>query len=146
MSMLTEFRAFALRGNVIDLAVGVIIGAAFGKIVDALVNDIIMPVISALLGGRLDFTNLFIALGPVPAGVPATYDALKKAGVPLFAYGSFLTVLINFLLLALVIFLLIRQVNRFKGVFDPPAAAPAPTPAETYLKDIRDLLARQARP
>lgn len=146
MSMLTEFRAFALRGNVIDLAVGVIIGAAFGKIVDALVNDIIMPVISALFGGRLDFTNLFIPLGAVPAGVPATYDALKKAGVPLFAYGSFLTVLINFLLLALVIFLLIRQVNRFKGVFDPPAVEPAPTPAETYLKDIRDLLARQTRP
>lgn len=146
MGMLSEFRAFAMRGNVVDLAVGVIIGAAFGKIVDSLVNDIVMPVLSALLGGRLDFTNLFVALGAIPPGVAPTYDALKKAGVPLFAYGSFITVLINFVLLAFVIFLLIKQVNRFKGALDPIAAPdPGPTPTETYLKDIRDLMARQTR-
>ena len=141
ISMLSEFRAFAMRGNVIDLAVGVIIGAAFGKIVDSLVNDIIMPIISALLGGRLDFSNLFFTLGAAPPGVPSTYEALKKAGVPLFAYGNFITVLINFVLLALVIFLLIKQVNRFKSSAEPaPAAPPA---SEVYLREIRDLLARQ---
>ena len=139
MSMLSEFRAFAMRGNVIDLAVGVIIGAAFSKIVDSLVNDLIMPVLSTLLGGRLDFSNLFIALGPVPPGTPATYDALKKAGVPLFAYGSFITVFINFILMAFVIFLLIKQVNRFRRPAE--AAAAAPSASETYLKEIRDLLA-----
>lgn len=141
MGMMSEFRAFAVKGNVIDLAVGVIIGAAFGKIVESLVNDIIMPVISALFGGRLDFTNLFFVLGSIPEGVPRTYDALKKAGVPLFAYGSFVTILINFLLLAFVIFLLVKQVNRWRNVLDPQTAPAAPSASEAYLKDIRDLLA-----
>ena len=141
MGMVSEFRAFAVKGNVIDLAVGVIIGAAFGKIVESLVNDIIMPVISALFGGRLDFTNLFFVLGSIPDGVPRTYDALKKAGVPLFAYGSFVTILINFLLLAFVIFLLVKQVNRWRTVLDPHTAPAPPSASEAYLKDIRDLLA-----
>ena len=100
MSVLKEFRDFAVKGNVIDLAVGVIIGGAFGKIVDSLVNDIVMPVISTLLGGHIDFTNLFIVLGHVPEGIPRTFDALKKAGVPIFAYGNFITISINFILLA----------------------------------------------
>ena len=98
--MMNEFRAFAVRGNVVDLAVGVIIGGAFGKIVDSLVNDIVMPVISILLGGHIDFTNLFLVLGQTPEGVPRTFDALKKAGVPIFAYGNFITISINFILLA----------------------------------------------
>lgn len=152
MGMIKEFRSFAIKGNVVDLAVGVIIGAAFGKIVESLVNDIIMPVFAALFGGRLDFTNLFVALGPVPAGVAPTYEALKKAGVPLFAWGSFLTILLNFLLLAFVIFLLVKQVNRWKSHLDPVEAAAAqaaaeadPPPSEQYLKEIRDLLAERDR-
>ena len=89
MKMLQEFRAFAIKGNVIDLAVGVIIGGAFSKIVDSVVGDVIMPIIAWLIGGKLDFSNLFIVLGHAPENVPMTLDALKKAGVPLFAYGSF---------------------------------------------------------
>jgi len=141
MGMLNEFRTFALKGNVMDLAVGVIIGAAFGKIIDSLVGDLIMPVISALFGGQFDFANLFIVLGPVPAGVPATYDALKKAGVPLFAYGNFITVLINFILLAFVVFMLVRALNRWRDAWNVPAPAAATPPSEVYLKEIRDLLA-----
>ena len=95
MGMLKEFREFAVKGNVVDLAVGVIIGAAFGKIVDSLVNDLIMPVIGTVVG-KLDFSNLFVVLGPVPAGTAQTLDALKKAGVPVFAYGNFITVAVNF--------------------------------------------------
>src|SRR5512140_1648639 len=103
MSFTTEFREFALKGNVMDLAVGVIIGAAFGKIVDSLVKDLIMPVVSRLFGG-LDFSNWFIMLGNPPAGYngPMTYEALTKAGVPLFAYGNFITIVINFIILAFV--------------------------------------------
>ena len=143
MGMVQEFREFAIKGNMIDLAVGVIIGGAFGKIIDSLVGDIIMPVISALFGGKLDFTNMFITLGQVPPGTATTYDALKKAGVPLFAYGSFITILINFLLLALVIFLLVKQVSKWKGALDSGAAAPPPPPSEIYLKEIRDALTKR---
>src|SRR5258705_6384702 len=105
MSMVNEFREFAIKGNVMDLAVGVIIGAAFGKIVDSLVKDLIMPVIGRVVGG-LDFSNLFIPLGSIPAGYsgPMTSEALTKAGVPLFAYGNFITVTINFIILAFVVF------------------------------------------
>jgi len=109
--MMNEFRAFAVRGNVVDLAVGVIIGGAFGKIVDSLVNDIVMPLISSLLGGRIDLTNLFIVLGTVPDNVPRTFDALKKAGIPIFAYGNFITISINFILLAFVIFQMVKFIN-----------------------------------
>ncbi|MCX7272741.1 MAG: large conductance mechanosensitive channel protein MscL [Burkholderiales bacterium] len=143
MSMLSEFKTFALRGNVMDLAVGVIIGAAFGKIVDSMVGDLIMPVIAALLGGKLDFSSLLVPLAQVPAGTAMTLDALKKAGVPVFAYGSFITILVNFIILAFIIFMLVKAINRWQ-VADTPAAEPAPPPAppasEVLLAEIRDLL------
>ena len=136
--MMNEFRAFAVRGNVVDLAVGVIIGGAFGKIVDSLVNDIVMPLISTLLGGRIDFTNLFIVLGTVPENLPRTFDALKKAGIPIFAYGNFLTISINFMLLAFVIFQMIKIINRIRN---EDVALVAKTPENiTLLREIRDLL------
>jgi len=135
-----EFRAFAVKGNVIDLAVGVIIGGAFGKIVDSLVNDIVMPLISSLLGGRIDFTNLFIVLGTVPDNVPRTFDALKKAGVPIFAYGNFITISINFILLAFVIFQMVKIVNKIRLQDEEPKSSP-PTPEDiTLLREIRDSL------
>ncbi len=136
--MMKEFRAFAVRGNVVDLAVGVIIGGAFGKIVDSLVNDIVMPLISTLLGGRIDFTNLFIVLGAVPVNVPRTFDALKKAGIPIFAYGNFITISINFILLAFVIFQMVKIINKIRD--EEPKEAP-PTPEDTViLREIRDIL------
>lgn len=136
--MVKEFRAFAVRGNVIDLAVGVIIGGAFGKIVDSLVNDIMMPLISTLLGGRIDFTNLFIVLGTVPDTVPRTFDALKKAGIPIFAYGNFITISINFILLAFVIFQMVKIINRIRD--EEPKPIP-PTPEDVLLlREIRDSL------
>jgi large conductance mechanosensitive channel len=138
MSMMGEFREFALKGNVIDLAVGVIIGAAFGKIVDSLVKDLIMPVVSRLLGG-LDFSNWFIMLAGPPAGYtgPMTYEALTKAGVPLLAYGNFVTVALNFVILAFVIFLMVRQINRLKRQ-TPPPPPPAPPEEVMLLREIRD--------
>ena len=138
MSVLKEFRDFAVKGNVIDLAVGVIIGGAFGKIVDSMVNDIVMPVISTLLGGHIDFTNLFLVLGSVPEGVTRTFDALKKAGVPIFAYGNFITISINFLLLAFVIFQMVKVVNRIR-LIDAPAPPSAPEEV-VLLREIRDNL------
>ena len=141
MSVLKEFRDFAVKGNVIDLAVGVIIGGAFGKIVDSLVNDIVMPVISSLLGGHIDFTNLFIVLGSAPEGVPRTFDALKKAGVPIFAYGNFITISINFILLAFVIFQMVKVVNKIRIMDAPPAPPTPPTPEDVLLlREIRDSL------
>jgi len=138
MGVLKEFRDFAVKGSVIDLAVGVIIGGAFGKIVDSLVNDIVMPIISTLLGGHIDFTNLFIVLGSVPDNVPKTYDALKKAGVPIFAYGNFITISINFILLAFVIFQMVKVVNKIRVTDAPP---PPPTPEDiVLLREIRDSL------
>ena len=141
MSMLTEFKEFAVKGNVIDLAVGVIIGAAFGKIVDSVVGDLIMPVLGAVIG-KLDFSNLFLVLGSVPAGVATTLDALKKAGVPVFAYGSFITVAVNFAILAFIIFIMIKQINRLKRAEPAPQpAAPAAAPEDvTLLREIRDSL------
>ncbi|ODU61233.1 MAG: large-conductance mechanosensitive channel protein [Comamonadaceae bacterium SCN 68-20] len=143
MSMLKEFREFAVKGNVIDLAVGVIIGGAFGKIVDSVVADLIMPVVG-LVFGKLDFSNLFVVLGTVPEGTARTLDALKKAGVPVFAYGSFITVAVNFLILAFIIFMMIKQINRLKR--EAPAAEPAPEPATpediVLLREIRDSLKR----
>ena len=138
MAVLKEFREFAVKGNVVDLAVGIIIGGAFGKIVDSLVNDIVMPVISSLLGGKIDFTNRFIVLGNVPDGVPRTFDALKKAGIPIFAYGNFITISINFILLAFVIFQMVKVVNRIRAAEAPP---PAVTPEDIILlREIRDSL------
>jgi large conductance mechanosensitive channel len=134
MSMASEFKEFALKGNVVDLAVGVIIGAAFGKIVDSVVNDLIMPLIGKATGG-LDFSNYYIALNGQPAGLPLA-DA-KKAGA-VFAYGNFVTVLISFVILAFIIFLMIKQINRLKRE-DPAAAAPPAPPEEVLLlRQIRD--------
>ena len=141
-NIMKEFRAFAVKGNVIDLAVGVIIGGAFGKIVDSLVNDIVMPLISTLLGGRIDFTNLFIVLGSVPDNVPRTFDALKKAGIPIFAYGNFITISINFILLAFVIFQMVKIVNKIRLQDEEPKPTP-PTPEDIILlREIRDGLKR----
>jgi large conductance mechanosensitive channel len=143
MSLFTEFRSFAVRGNAIDLAVGVIIGAAFGKIIESMVGDLVTPFLSALLGGQLDFTNLYIVLGSIPEGMANNYDTLKKAGVPLFAYGSFITILINFMLMAFAIFMLVRLIGKWKDQLNPPAAPaapPGPTPTETLLAEIRDLM------
>lgn len=138
MSFASEFKAFALKGNVMDLAVGVIIGAAFGKIVDSFVGDIIMPVVGRIFGG-MDFSNLFIKLAEGPAGIPQTYVELKKAGVALLAYGNFLTVAVNFAILALIIFMMVRQVNRLKA--EAPPAAPPATPEDVLLlREIRDQL------
>ncbi len=140
MSFATEFREFAVKGNVIDLAVGVIIGAAFGKIVDSLVKDLIMPIVGWIFGG-LDFSNWFIMLGSPPAGYagPMTYEPLTKAGVPLFAYGNFITIAINFIILAFVIFVMVRQVNRMRR--EAPPASPPPTPDDVLLlREIRDAL------
>ena len=140
MSMMQEFREFAIKGNVIDLAVGVIIGGAFGKIVDSVVSDLILPVVG-LVFGKLDFSNMFVALGEVPAGTALTLDALKKAGVPVFAYGNFITVAVNFLILAFIIFMMVKQINRLKREQPEAAAAPA-EPAEDVLllREIRDSL------
>lgn len=140
MSMGSEFKEFVSHGNVMDLAVGVIIGAAFGKIVDSLVNDIIMPLVGRVFGG-LDFTNMFVKLADGPAGIPQTYDALKKAGVPLLAYGNFITIVLNFLILAFVIFMLVKQVNRLKKA--EPIISPAPVATSEdiiLLREIRDCL------
>ncbi|MBK9445066.1 MAG: large conductance mechanosensitive channel protein MscL [Betaproteobacteria bacterium] len=140
MSMMKEFKEFAVKGNVMDLAVGVIIGGAFGKIVESVVADLIMPIVALILGGRLDFSNMFIILGSVPPGTAQTLDALKKAGVPVLAYGSFLTIAVNFVILAFIIFMMIKQVNRLRP---PPAEAPAEpvTPEDVLLlREIRDSL------
>ncbi|MBV8033723.1 large conductance mechanosensitive channel protein MscL [Roseateles sp.] len=140
MSFFSEFREFAVKGNVVDLAVGVIIGGAFGKIVDSLVGDVIMPVVSKIFGG-LDFSNYFI---PLAGQTASTLAEAKKQGAVL-AYGSFITVSLNFIILAFVIFLMIKQINRLKR---EPAAAPAPaepppTPEDIQLlREIRDSLKR----
>jgi large conductance mechanosensitive channel len=142
MGMLQEFKEFAVKGNAMDLAVGVIIGAAFGKIVDSVVGDLIMPLISMVVG-KLDFSNLFVVLGDNPQNL-ATLAELKKAGIPVFAYGSFFTILVNFIILAFIIFMIVKQMNRLRK----EDAAPAPTPTEpppppedvVLLREIRDVL------
>ena len=137
--MLNEFKEFAMKGNVIDLAVGVIIGAAFGKIVDSVVNDLIMPVVGRALGG-LDFSNYYFALKAIPPGTATTLEAVKKAGVPVFAYGNFLTIAINFAILAFIIFMLVRWINKLKRA-EAAAPAPAEPPEEVkLLREIRDNL------
>ena len=140
MSFSSEFKAFAMKGNVVDLAVGVIIGAAFGKIVDSIVKDLIMPVVGKLFGG-LDFSNYFVQLGALPADYKGamTYEALSKAGVPLFAYGNFITVAINFIILAFIIFMMVKQINRMKS--EAPPAPPAAVAEDVLLlREIRDSL------
>lgn len=143
--MFQEFKAFIARGNVLDLAVAVIIGAAFGTIVTSFTEDLVMPIIGLFSGGA-DFTGLFLVLGDVPAdyaGSPTDYEALKKAGVALFGYGKFLTALLNFLIIAWVIFLMVKAANKAMAPPAAPAAAaepPPPTPSEALLAEIRDEL------
>ena len=137
MSIVSEFKEFAVKGNVVDLAVGVIIGGAFGKIVDSVVNDLIMPLIGKVTGG-LDFTNYYVALNGQPAGLPLA--EARKAGA-VFAYGNFITVLIYFIILAFIIFLMIKQINRLKKESPAAAAEPPPTPEDVLLlRQIRDSL------
>lgn len=137
MGIASEFKEFAVKGNVMDLAVGVIIGAAFGKIVDSMVNDLIMPLVGRATGG-LDFSNYFIALRDIPPGIPQTLDAVKKAGVPVFAWGNFVTIVLNFAILAFVVFLIVKQVNRLRRKEDE---APKPPPEDiVLLREIRDSL------
>ncbi|MBN8745933.1 Large-conductance mechanosensitive channel [Xylophilus ampelinus] len=141
MSFFKEFREFAVKGNVVDLAVGVIIGGAFGKIVDSLVADIIMPIVG-LVFGKLDFSNLYIVLGSIPAGVANNLADLKKAGVPVLAYGNFITILVNFIILAFVIFLMIKQINRLRRTEEAAPAPAAPPEDIVLLREIRDSLKR----
>lgn len=140
--MLKEFKAFIARGNVLDLAVAVIIGAAFGKIVTSLTEDLLMPLIGKIFGG-LDFSSYFVVLGPVPANLAHStdYAALKKAGVPLFGYGEFITQAVNFLIVAFIIFLIVRAMNRVMPKAEQAAAA---EPADvTLLREIRDELRKK---
>lgn len=139
MSFASEFREFAIKGSVVDLAVGVIIGAAFGKIVDSVVKDLIMPLVGRVFGA-VDFSNWFVLLGSPPPGYtgPMTYEALTKAGVPLFAYGNFITVALNFVILAFIIFLMVKQINRLKR--EAPPVAPATPEDVVLLREIRDAL------
>ena len=151
MGMLRDFRNFAIRGNVIDLAVAVIIGGAFGRIVDSMVKDLIMPLVGWIFGG-LDFSNYFIQLGTIKSdqaakighAAPYTYKELADAGVAVWGYGSFLTVLLNFIILAFIIFWMVKLISRAKGRLD---AAPAP-PAEDVLllREIRDTLKQRTAP
>lgn len=148
---LREFRTFAVKGNVMDLAVGVIIGGAFGRIVDSMVKDIIMPLINVILGGSADFTNKFLVLR-MPEGYTGamTYADLTAAGAILFAWGNFLTILINFVILAFVVFLMVKALNTARARFEheekTAAAAPAAPPEEVVLlREIRDALAARPR-
>jgi len=137
--MMEEFKTFAVKGNVMDLAVGVIIGGAFGKIVDSVVGDLIMPVVGKIFGG-LDFSNMLIVLGDNPNKLTALAN-LKKAGIATFAYGNFITVLINFIILAWIIFLMVKAMNKLKKEEPAAPAAPAPTPEDVLLlREIRDSL------
>lgn len=139
MGFMSEFRQFAVKGNVIDLAVGVIIGGAFSKIVDSVVNDLVMPLVSKLFGG-LDFSSYYVALAGQPGGLPLA--EAKKLGA-VFAWGNFLTVGLNFVILAFIIFLMVRQINRLRALHEKPTApaAPAPTPEDiVLLREIRDSL------
>jgi large conductance mechanosensitive channel len=135
MAVMKEFKEFALKGNVMDLAVGVIIGGAFGKIVDSIVGDLIMPIVSKIFGG-LDFSNYYIALAGQAAGLPLA--EAKKAGAVL-AYGNFITIALNFIILAFIVFMMVKQMNRIKN--EAPAAPPAPPTEDVLLlRDIRDSL------
>jgi large conductance mechanosensitive channel len=136
MSMIEEFKAFAMKGNVVDLAVGIIIGGAFGKIVESVVQDLIMPLVGKIFGG-FDFSSLYIVLGDNPAKLTGLAD-LKKAGIGVFAYGNFITIVINFLILAWIIFLMIKAMNKARNAAEPP---PPPTPEDVVLlREIRDSL------
>ena len=136
MSMVSEFKEFALKGNVMDLAVGVIIGGAFATITKSLVDDIIMTIVAFIVGGEINFKNMLLVLGDVPNGVAMTYDALKEAGVPVLAYGSFITVLINFLILAFIIFMMVRVVNKMRRTEAVEEAIVEPSEEVQLLREI----------
>ena len=139
MGMMSEFKEFAVKGNVVDLAVGVIIGAAFGKIVESLVGDLIMPVIGRFTGG-IDFASHFYALAPIPPGIALTLEAVKKAGIPVIAWGNFINIVFNFIILAFVVFLMVRQINKLRRKTPAPAATPEDV---VLLREIRDALVRK---
>lgn len=138
MSIVQEFKEFAVKGNVMDLAIGVIIGGAFGKIVDSLVKDIMMPLISAVVGD-VDFNNMFIILGENPDNI-TTLAAAREAGLNVFAYGSFITILINFFLLAIVVFMLVKALNKMRKENIEPELPPEPGEDVVLLREIRDSL------
>jgi large conductance mechanosensitive channel len=141
MSFVQEFKEFAMRGNVVDLAVGVIIGGAFGKIVDSLVKDVVMPIVGRLVGG-VDFKHLYINLG---SGTYETMEAAEKAGAPLVKYGVFVNSMIDFLIIALAIFVAVKAINKLKRAEPAPEPAPAPEPDEVkLLREIRDTLQQRA--
>ena len=145
MSLASEFREFAVKGNVMDLAVGVIIGAAFGKIVDSIVNDLIMPIVGAVFGG-LDFSSILITLRPVPDAVARTAVELKKAGIPFIGVGTFMSVVLNFIILAFIVFMLVKFFNRMRKNEEAKPAAPAEPKEEVILlREIRDSLRTGAR-
>lgn len=148
MGMIKEFKEFAVKGNVMDLAVGVIIGGAFSTIVNSVVKDLIMPVIGVVTGG-LDFSNQFVRLGTIPPsfkGNPDSYKDLQTAGVAVFGYGSFITAVINFLILAFIIFLMVKFINKLRQPEEAaPAAPPAPPEDVLLLREIRDSLKSQPR-
>ena len=140
MGMIQEFKEFAIKGNAMDLAVGVIVGGAFGKIVDSVVGDLIMPIVGSVIG-KVDFSNLFVVLGSVPAGTDTSLAALKKSGIPVFAYGNFITIAVNFLILAFIVFLMVKQLNKLKKDEPVVEATPVPTPEDVMLlREIRDSL------
>ena len=144
MSIIQEFKEFAVKGNVMDLAIGVIIGGAFGKIIDSLVKDVLMPVINFIIGGEVNFTNKFVVLGSSPENITTLAQA-QEAGLTVLAYGNFITILINFLILAWVVFLMVKVMNRMRKKEEEAPAAPAPTPEDIQLlREIRDELKKQA--
>lgn len=134
--MWKEFKEFALKGQVLSLAIGVIIGAAMGKVVDSVVKDLVMPLVAAMFG-KADFSNMFVILGDVPAGTAKTYEALTKAGVPIFAYGNFITTMINFFLLAVAVFIIVKGVSKVYKETETIAATPEDV---VLLREIRDSL------
>lgn len=140
MSIISEFKEFAIKGNMMDLAIGVIIGGAFNKIIDSLVKDIIMPLISVITGGGVDFTQKFIVLGDNPSNL-TSLDELTKAGVNVLTYGNFITIVLNFLILMWVVFLLVKFLNKIRK---PAEEAPAATPEDIeLLREIRDELKKR---
>ena len=145
MSIIQEFKEFAIKGNMMDLAIGVIIGGAFGKIVDSLVKDIIMPLITVVTGGGVDFTQKFFVLGDNPNNLQSL-DELTKAGVNVLTYGNFLTILINFIILAWVVYLMVKMINRMRRKQEEAAPEPAATPEDIeLLREIRDELKNRPR-
>ncbi|ENW02734.1 large conductance mechanosensitive channel protein MscL [Acinetobacter beijerinckii] len=143
MSIIKEFKEFAIKGNMMDLAIGVIIGGAFGKIIDSLVKDILMPIINFLIGGEVNFSNKFIVLRGESENITTLVQA-QEAGLTVLSYGNFLTILINFLILAWVVFLLVKVMNRLRKQEEAAPAEPAPTPEDVQLlREIRDELKKQ---